>query len=121
MAAALLSAVAELDVTVISPEYRAVIVAPDPTRDLRVALKGLQGAYAALAPATYSAAREANPQAAEALLAQMKRTAAGILRQGRPGSKHHLMGAEAGEAQSTTGSRTLRSDRLAGFTSAVIS
>lgn len=32
-------------------------------------LKGLQGAYAALAPATHSAAREADPQAAEDLLA----------------------------------------------------
>ncbi len=45
-----------------------------------MALKGLQSAYAALAPATHSAAREADPQAAEALLAETKKTTAGILR-----------------------------------------
>ncbi|GGV27210.1 hypothetical protein GCM10010495_49130 [Kitasatospora herbaricolor] len=31
-------------------------VTPDPTGDLKAALKGLQGAYVALVPATYSAA-----------------------------------------------------------------
>ncbi|MCX5215582.1 hypothetical protein OG689_41245 [Kitasatospora sp. NBC_00240] len=34
--------------------------APDPIRDWRVALKGPQNSYAALAPATHSAAREAD-------------------------------------------------------------
>ncbi|MFB7675293.1 hypothetical protein ACFC26_28165 [Kitasatospora purpeofusca] len=54
--------------------------APDPIRDWRVALKGLQSAYVALAPATQSAAREADAQAAEALLGEMKKSASGILR-----------------------------------------
>ncbi|MER5642325.1 hypothetical protein ABT095_35965 [Kitasatospora sp. NPDC002227] len=52
----------------------------DPVHNLRVALKGLQGAYSALTPSAQAAARQVDQQAAGELLADIGKLAAGILR-----------------------------------------
>ncbi|MEU3495351.1 hypothetical protein ABZ747_17920 [Kitasatospora cineracea] len=52
----------------------------DPVHNLRVALKGLQGAYSALTPSAQAAARQADQQATGELLADIGKLAAGILR-----------------------------------------
>lgn len=55
-------------------------IVEDPLLDWKVALKGLQNAYKALAPAGHLAVRQADPQAAEALLADIQKAAAGVVR-----------------------------------------
>ncbi len=55
-------------------------IVEDPLLDWKVALKGLQNAYKALAPAAHLAVREADPQAVEALLADIQKAAAGVVR-----------------------------------------
>ncbi|MFF2123449.1 hypothetical protein ACFVXH_39595 [Kitasatospora sp. NPDC058184] len=62
-------------------------VVDDPLLDWKVALKGLQNAYKVLAPSAHLAARQADPEAVEALLADIQKMAAGVARRAKQASE----------------------------------